>query len=56
VSQKRWTSLSTNEKIETLHAEIKTTKSDSRSLKKIVVGLVARVNDIRRYLGMKQPV
>jgi hypothetical protein len=53
VSQKKWTSLSANEKLDTLHAEIKTTNANTRSLKKIVTAVVARVNDMRRYMGMK---
>ena len=56
VSQKKWAALSRDEKIETLHEEIETTKSNTRSLKKVLTDVVAKVNDLRRYLGMKQAI
>ena len=56
VSQKKWETLSANEKIETLHTEVKAAGSNTRSLKKAVSALAVWVNDIRRFLGMNQPV
>jgi hypothetical protein len=53
VSEKTWTNLSTAQKIDTLHEEIKNTQSNTRLLKKIVTGVVSRMNEIRRYLGMQ---
>ena len=52
VSQRRWSNLSTDEKIEVLHEEVQTDQSNARSLKKVVNGLIERVGEIRRYLGM----
>ena len=51
-SKKKWAALSTNEKIETLHEEIKSTESNTRSLKRLMTDLVSRVGEVRRYLGM----
>ena len=53
VSQKKWDHLSTEQKVDVLHDEIKHTESNTRSLKKIVTGITSRMNEIRRYLGMR---
>jgi len=52
VSQRRWSTLSPDEKIEVLHEEVQTSQSNTRSLRKVVNGLIERIGEIRRYLGM----
>ena len=53
ISHKKWTGMSPDEKLDTLHEEVTKTEKSTRSLKKFAIDLMGRLNEIRRYMGMK---
>lgn len=53
IASEKWNDLSPDEKSDLLREEIVEVRKNNRSLKKTLVALIDKLNEIRRHLGMK---
>jgi hypothetical protein len=54
ISAERWSKMTSEERSLALREEIKTVEGNTRSLKKMLLSLAGRVDEIRRHFGMKK--